>query len=139
MQSQYNFTIKRPFTKSLDSTALNALQKFQIVFFINIFFYEITASIRLFSPFVKDGWMICDFTSFLFKAYLYDARMIMKDVCNGISVYGWNDLRLMRGLNAGPLETGAHKAKQGKGQEVAISQRIAKKLLLIMHKSPAKS
>ena len=40
-----------------------------------------------------DGWMTCDFTSFLkvFQSYQDDVRMIMKGCVQWNSVYGWED------------------------------------------------
>ena len=41
----------------------------------------------------KDGWMICDFTSFstVFKSYQEIGQMIMKSCVQWKPVYGWQD------------------------------------------------
>ena len=51
------------------------------------------ASLCVFHPFYKDGWMTCDFTSFptVFQSYQDDVRMIMKGGVQWNSVYGWED------------------------------------------------
>ena len=54
-----------------------------------------TPSLKIYfrNIFIMDGWMTCDFTSFLtvFQSYQDDVWMIMKGCVQWNSVYGWED------------------------------------------------
>ena len=52
-----------------------------------------------------DGWIFCDFTSFLtlFQSYQDDGRMIMKGCVQWNPVYGWEDAA-SSGDRTGPLD-----------------------------------
>ena len=53
-----------------------------------------------------DGWMTCEFTSFLtvFQSYQDDGWVIMNGCVQWNLVCGWKDFRGQSGPNPGPLE-----------------------------------